>query len=575
MSTQSLRRWWASLQQRGQSSLEVLMAMAVLAIVSQAVVLVVRTASRQNVANRDRILAMEKAVQMLEELRSVVMDESSQITVLDQAYYNDGRDAKGNPVLKYTLTTRLDITQPGGNPVADATTGTNPLSGNPIRGTGYAFVRNTEVTLDTLPNGTIVDKNLRKIWVRVWAAAPNLGPASLSPPAAVNLGQPLAQVFGMVHSLGSSNQPGQVIDMYLLGLESVPGWWSRTSNLIPLFSAALVSLQARNPGLYIRPHWINRMSFGRDFEYTPELNVTVTANTAGAFKKTYVYPDLINWNDGQDDYYLLKQFTARLDVDGAMFNTSMGYPIADQFNHADRYYDEERIYKALCKVADNKGVAEPQMSWRQILERMNNPYNPDFPKFKNSILVNLHGEMVPAVPLRNYSDAAKDPDYYWDTTRYDANGVTLTPRAFRVVSHAERLAYSETPGGSVPTTVTVRVYAYDMDPPADPITPALENDIIGDVTLFVPGGTLGNLTKVWRLQGNSTHSYRWITQTAANWNTYTDASGTTYVLDGTTPANSTWMADDNFQPPGRQQTGLRIHLLGVTPTARLYYGAPN
>lgn len=587
MSLFRLLRRPAGPRSRGQSSVEVMIAMALLAIISQSVLLVVRTTSRQNVANRDRLLAMEKAVQMLEELRSVVMDETAQVTVLDQPCYNDGRDASGNPVLKYTLTTRLDITQPGGVAQPDYQTGVAPLSGNPIRGTGYEYVRNTEIVNYTTANGTIIDPNMRKVWVRVWAAKQNPGATANSTPTAQNVGQPLAQVYGMVHSLGSANQPGQVLDMYLLALESVPGWWSRTSELIPLFSSALVSLQARNPGLYIRPHWVNRMSFGRDFEYTPEYNNAVNASTSGSFKKTYVYPGLITYDDGPDDFYLLSQFSGRLNVDGVLtntnqaqggpgapFNNSLGYPIADQFNQATRLGDEERIYQALCQIASNNNMPNPQMSWRQIQERMNNPNHPDFPNYINSILVNLHGEMVPAVPLRNYSDAAKDPEYYWNTVRYDPLGNPLTPRAFRAVTHAERLAYSETPSGPVPSTVTLRVYAWDMNPPADPITPALENDILNDVTLFIPGATAeDNLSKIWRLKGNSHNSYGWVSQTASNWNNGVDGNGNPVFFDGPTLAGSTWVADD-YTPANRGQ-GLRIHLQGVTPTARLYYGPPN
>jgi hypothetical protein len=420
-----------------------------------------------------------------------------------------------------------------------------------------------------------------------------------SVPAAQDPTLPLAQVFGMVHSLGASNQPSQVLDMYLLSLESVPGWWSRTSNLIPLMNASLVSLQSRNPGLKIRPHWINRMSFGRDFEYAPELNYSSRSDASGAFKKAYVYAGLVPYDDGDDYFYLKDQFSGRLNVDGTLLNNNshqvspgppftanLAYPIADQFNHAMRLGDEERIYNALCQIADNNGVAEPQMSWRQVLERMNNPNHPDFPSMRNSILINLHGEMVPLPPLRNYSDAAKDPDYYWTTSSTarisDTTGTTLPPRAFRVVSHAERLAYSESLGGPVPSTVTVRVYGYDMNPVPDPISAFDENDLIKETTLFIPGASTANLARVAHLRGNSRNSYRWVSNTVSTWSNFGG-----FVTDGTvanaTSGNGTWIAD-NYSPPlldstgapaGNRPTGLRIRLLGLTPTARLYYGAPN
>ena len=49
----------------------------------------------------------------------------------------------------------------------------------------------------------------------------------------------------------------------MMGCGPMPGWWSRTSNLIPLMQSSVVSLQAMNPGLIIRSHWIRTMSFGR------------------------------------------------------------------------------------------------------------------------------------------------------------------------------------------------------------------------------------------------------------------------------------------------------------------------
>lgn len=535
--------------QEGQSTVEVLIASAVLAVAVQAAVLVVRTASRLNVNNRDKAFAAEKAMQMLEELRGLVLDDVIDIRNLEESYADGRGGAPGYaPNYKFTLTTKEDVTKPGGILAPDYKMATHPLSANPIRGKGYVFVRHVDVV------GNTIDTNMRKVYVRVYYAAPNGGNAVDSTPTAKSPNAaPLAEVFGIVRSLGAVDQPSQVLDVHLIALESVPGWWIRTSNIIPLMTSSLVSLQARNPGLKIRSHWIRRMSYGRDLEYTPEINSTVRSDANGAFKKAYVYPGLTQYDDSDDFYYLPDWFKARVNIDGVIKNTDEGYPIADQFNHAMRYPDEERLYKILCQIAANRGTPAPEMSLRMLLEKLSS----NDPDLRNAIIINLHGEMVPSVPLRNYSDAAKDPQ------AYTSRGGTLVDRAWRAVTHSERLSYDTTVAGQADQSLNV--YAYDMNPPADPISAADEDDIIDSVTLFVPGADLSNLKAVERVQGNSRKPYYRFGYNSANWVN----SGAT-IQDGATVASSAWVADE-FTPVGRS-SGLRIRLKGVTPTARAYNG---
>lgn len=538
------------LGQGGQSTVEVLIAAAVLAVAVQASVLVIRTAARLNVSNRDRAFATEKAIQMLEELRSQVLDEVAEVSVLEQNYA-DGRGPGPDfrPNYKFTLTTKEDVTGPPLSRKPDHEAASHPLSANPVRGSGFAFVRHIDVIGNTL------DANLRKIYVRVFAAAGNSGTANASLAAPFSpKDRPLAEVFGIVRSLGTVNRPSQVLDVHLVALENVPGWWSRTSNLIPLMQSSLVSLQARNPGLKIRPHWIQRLSFGRDPEYTPEINSAVRADADGAFKKAYVYPGLIQFDDSEDFYYSVDWFKARMNVDGTI-RDGQGYALADQFNHAIRYPDEERLYQIMKTIAANKMEAEPEMSLRMLLEKMNS----NAPEVRNAIVINLHGEMVPTIPLRNVSDAAKDPQ------AYTARGAGKPDRAWRAVSHFERLSYD--------TSVTAQadpafnVYAYDMAPPADPISAADEDDIIDQVTLFVPGATLANLKRVERVQGHSRAPYYRHVRDSGSW---LSSDGGTKLHDGLAAAGSTWVAEE-YSPPGRS-SGLRIRLYGVTPTARAYNG---
>src|SRR5262249_13179674 len=72
--------------------------------------------------------------------------------------------------------------------------------------------------------------------------------------------------------------------------------------------------------------------------------------------------------------------------------------------------------------------------------------NPD--KYRNALVINLHGELLPMPSLRNYSDAAKAPN---------------TLPNVRVVTHPEELRTKRDPATSIDDAV-LRVYAYTTNP---------------------------------------------------------------------------------------------------------------
>ena len=47
---------------------------------------------------------------------------------------------------------------------------------------------------------------------------------------------------------GSAFPPTQVYDLYLIALESVPGWWVFMEAVVPFVESAISELEARNPG---------------------------------------------------------------------------------------------------------------------------------------------------------------------------------------------------------------------------------------------------------------------------------------------------------------------------------------
>ena len=566
--------------QGGQSIVEAVMAVAVLGIAAQSAALVVRAMAKQNVTNRDRTLATEKALQMLEELRELVLTGNANIKTLD-AYSDTFNPNTGAVSYRWTLTTKAAITMQAGLAVPDYQTAMDPHSANPVRTGGFAFVRH----VDVIPN--TADANVRTIYVRVYAAAGNPGPVASSFTAQPSGGQPLAEVYGIVHSLGLTVPPSQVLDMYFVALENVPGWWMRTSNLIPLMQASIVNLQAMNPGLVVRSHWIQTMSYGRDLEYTPEINAEGTlADTTGALGETYVYPGYVTWDTGPDYYYLPSWFLGRIDMGGYMpppwgstatwpsdmSNPNLGYSMADQFNHAMRYPDEQNLYSVISQIASNNGYPAPQISWRMLLEDLND----GDPTVRNAIILNLHGEMVPVPPLRNYSDAARDPDYY-ETVRVPA-------RAYRAVAQPEQLWYDQ----YIPAQANnqaVNVYAYDAQP-SEIVNDTPTTEVVDTVTLYIPNvsGVPGTaaapyiLSEIDRIQGNSkTPYYRFLNGACGSctpFYTFSPNTYTTVVTDspnGTTYTATFWA--DNYSPPGRDNSGVRIQLFGTTPTARTFNGS--
>ena len=416
--------------QRGYAIIELMITMLILVLVVQGFQVFMNNIQTKNLGYRDRAYATQKAVQMLEELRSVVSGEagSNSVAVLDD--YDDTK------YYRYTLTTDTSVTAAA----QDHLTGVHPLSDNPVGSDGYKYVRKVIV------KKVLNDPTVRKVWVRVFYAADNAGSSALSncEPRDISL-PPLAEVFTVVQTIGNSSPPTQVMDVFLIAIENIPGWWVRPADLRPMVASALNNLQARNPGLRIRERWIRRMSYGRDSEYSPEINnETVSSTSAGAFDKAYVYPGWVPYDDGQNHFYLDPYWMeGRVQVSGSSGSKSMwinqNYAMADQWNHARRWNDELTMYNQLA----GPSTKNPEISLRMLQEGM---ASGDI-AYRNSIILNLHGELVPIVPLRNYSDAAKDPELFY------SGG---TSKAYRAVSHFDQLHYttaSEDP--------TLHVYAYN------------------------------------------------------------------------------------------------------------------
>lgn len=413
--------------------MEVLVALAIVAIIMGFSTTMISSALRGTQDNINKQFATQKAVSMLEELRALVQtDKGDTAVVLDD--YDDGTT---NQTL---LTTRRGVKDP-----ADA------ASGNTKVGDQWLFER--RVTVQRLQGANDVRLVNVKVFVR------DVGGLRV-----------LAEVAGVLSTIGQNMPPTQVYDVYLIAVENVPGWWLYMQNIVPFVEGAIADLETRHPGLEFRTHWVRKLSYGRDPQYMPHVNRQTPSTSQ--IDWVYFYPGALPAGLAVENYYPPDFFKGRVSIDGTPVNGAdpeknpYPYALADQYNNAMRHRDEANLFAA-------RGEETPTL--RLLLDDM--VLKPH--EYRNAIIINLHGELFPFPPVRNYSDAAKLPG---------------TMPNVRVVTHPERLHYDNAAG------VNLRVYSYHTNvaqPEAvapwlsQPISITLENvvwnPVPGDIQAM-PGG---------------------------------------------------------------------------------------
>jgi len=510
------------LNQKGYTLIELAVATAVMAVLATTVVIANQFVNKQGVANADRTFATEKAIQMYEELRTLVSgNEGVGAGVLNN--YSNGDNFDQVLTTDPNVDTGLATANPG-----------DPLSGNFKSDGHWRYMRQVEV--DPVAN----DTQARQVTVKVYLYPGDY--ATLSSPI-TQTGTLLATVGGILRTSQQPNVPTQVLDIYILQIDNIPSWWSVLPTLAGNMQAAVSDLKSRLNGYQIRVHYVTRTSFGRDSQYQPETNSFANPTDTTHQQWTYFYPGISpqDGTEGESWYYdpltsgdpnsLL--MTGNFMVDGASYpvstslfdnDESVNFSVADQYNNAMRYPDEMVAYQAVTAAAvadaNTNGVsineAVTEITERMLLEGMlSQPAS-----FANSIIINMHGELLPIPPLRNYSDAAKDPGNQLASCAV-TNGVAVTcaiPAAngvtgdmnVRVVTHPELLYYPvSVSGATTATAVTVRlrVYAYyDSEgvggsnglPTGDPRVPA--------ISLFLPDAC-ATITGVTAIVGSSTVTY--------------------------------------------------------------------
>jgi hypothetical protein len=349
-----------------------------MAVVLMIAVSFVTTARNTTDFSNERSFAVQKAISLVEEVRNFTQQvgDFAELDVLDDGTVN-------NPVL-----TIHNVVTP-----ADAVSGN--LS-DAESSTGWRYSRRLEIR--PIPGANIRD--LRIVTAYVYRELPN------------NVSRRLADVSTVLRSPGNQAFPTtQTYDVYLLAMENIPGWWVYMANIRPLIEGRVSDLQARNPGLEFRAHWITKSSYGRNMRYTPFINRGVDSYEDVNY--AYFYPGTMPAGSAASHYYVPHQIDAQMNVDETVINdydavnNPFPYTLADEYNHGMRYIDELRLFNNRCQVDVDPPLEDPMTpTWRILLEKMCT----DPESFENAILINLHGELLPMPAMRNYSDACRDPE---------------------------------------------------------------------------------------------------------------------------------------------------------------------
>ncbi len=556
------------LDQRGMTLVEVVIATVILATMATSLITVRSFMAKQTVRVQERVVTSMKALQMMEELRALVAaNETKGIGVLDDYHSGSlGNIANFSPVLTSVQT----VTNPA-----------DPLSGNTSQPSGWKFLRHIEVL--TVPGQA--DPNMRQVTVRVYLRS-EMGNLA----AAV----PIAQASAILRTITTPLVPSQGYDVYVIQPYNIPGWWVNVGLLDQVVDEMTSDITKRNPGFEPRIHKITRLAYGRDREYAPFVNDNWTANST-ASPYVYFYPGRILVDSDQEYRFF---WASLFEKGGAQINRTnswddpsaapatylvndvtagpKNYALADQFNHAVRYPEEVRRYNmalAAAQAETSDPKKWPEISLRMLLEKMNT--TPD--EFRNVLLINLGGEMLPIPPMRNFSDAAKWPDGQIAQIAFGANTFpldapnppvtmvasgpatyiyedTMSLLNYRVVTHPEQLAYN-----SSSTAVTLRVYPYMMRPGSFPADMALPV-----ITLFFPNDNISfGASDIQKINGNPAIGYSKVTAAAGvDYEVSSLGDGTVLRLYNTEMRNGQFVSGTNVSGLA---TGAMIDALEYVP----------
>lgn len=478
-------------REAGFTFAELTFAMLILVVASAVLINHLSVNYSTTATERDRVFAFSKAQAILAEIQSFV-DRGQVDAAVDLDVLDDGL------VAKYPLTIQTDnnvLVSPG-----------HPVSGNYQRGGNWLWSRRITVQ----PFLGLNNRNVRYVTVRIFKRDRD-GNAS-----------PMADLSAVINSSASAFPTTQVFDVYLLAIENIPGWWVFMDSIKPFVESMITDLENRNPGMSYRTHWITKSAFGRNMAYRPFINDE--QDSLNPITEVYHYPGSMPDGSASSYYYVPDNIKARVNLDGFDTNgydadlNEEPYALADFFNHAMRYPDEYALWQRRIELVEDReeeianalvnGTTVPaelaDMSKEPTLRILLDEMNTDPDKYRNALMINLHGELVPMPAIRNFSDAAKDSANYPN---------------WRVVTHPEELRTKKDDGG-VTDPLRLRMYAY-IDYPnyysgVDRMSEPMVVELMGvnlveplDPTRLVAAATLQNVPGGVSVGGSSSYPATW------------------------------------------------------------------
>lgn len=449
------RRNCQSYAELGFTFVELALSMLILVIISAVMVNHLTINLQSTLSERDRLFAFGKAQGILAEVQSHV-DRGQVGPAEDLDALDDGSTKRG------TLSIATD--ENGVLVLPD-----HVLSSNWRRDGQWVWSRRISVE----PFAGLNNRNVRYVTVRIFQKD------------MVGRDVEVADVSAVVNAAGGAFPTTQVFDIYLLAIENIPGWWVFMDSIRPFVESTITDLETRNPGLELRTHWITKASFGRNASYRPYINEDF--DSLQSMPEVYHYPGRMPVGSSSSYYYVPANIKARYSRDGVERNgydavqNPYPYALCDYWNHSMRQPQEQALWAARVSRIEQREaqIASAQASGSTVpaaLEDMSKEPtmrmflddlygNPN--KYRNALIVNLHGELLPMPSLRNFSDPARSP-----TNLLEA----------RVVTHPEKLRTPRIAGGVGTENAKFRVYAFKAIPANNPTLrtiPQVTVDVLG------------------------------------------------------------------------------------------------
>lgn len=356
-------------EERGSSFVELIFAMAIVGVATLVQVQQVTVSLHQHQVDLDTQFAFHKASGMLAELQASV--DQGTISTLDDL--EAVADTVPNPFLVTRSVPTPDHVMSGNTTLADGSwRWSRDIDVEPVAGLEHSrFVRIRVFQADANGHRTMaaIASGILSVTVRV---------------------EPLVQEY----------------DVYALAIAEAPSLWQPLPTLKAQLEAVASQVSGANPNLRFRLHWITKMGYGRDPLYVPYVNESTRSDEAAPW--VYWYPGKLGAGAGASALYKAESFGGRVRTETGLWHDfdpeRNPYPhaVADRFNHCMRTPEARELF-ALRVAAGTDKADEPPL--QVLLADMHE--QPE--RFKNAIFVNLHGDGLPFPPLRNYADAAKDP----------------------------------------------------------------------------------------------------------------------------------------------------------------------